>query len=246
MHYEKWVFVTSGDSGIGSSIVKKLTAEGYKVIFTYRSKRELALRIANDIKQQGGHCLCFYCDVRDYENLDKLCTRLISDHGAPYGIINNTGIKNDKLLINTDIQDWQDVINTNLNGPFYVIRSLLPSMVTAGDGCIINISSVSALRGNPGQTSYSASKAALTGLTQSLTREVGIFNIRVNNIVPGLIGTDMISSLDAKKMKQLLSLTSLRKPGNTDDIAHTVSYLLGDGAKYITGQNIIVDGGLSI
>ncbi|SFN60270.1 3-oxoacyl-[acyl-carrier protein] reductase [Izhakiella capsodis] len=150
MKLKKRIFVTSGDSGIGKSIVKKLTDEGYKVVFTYRSKKSYALEIANDINQKGGCCLCFYCDVRHHESLNNLCSSLIKSHGAPYGIINNSGMKNDKLLINTEFKDWQEIIDTNLNGPFYAIRSLLPSMINVGDGCVITISSVSALRGNVG------------------------------------------------------------------------------------------------
>lgn len=243
---KKWVFVASGESGIGAGIVKRLASEGYKIIFTYRSREDRALAVSHDIKAKGGECDYYYCDIRDNEKVKALCLNLVSTHGAPYGIVNNSGKKNDKLLLNTEIDEWHDVINTNLNGTFYVIRALLPSMIATGDGCVIVISSVSALRGNVGQTAYSASKAAQCGLIRSLAREVGLFNVRVNSVVPGLIETDMLASLEPKQRKLLASQTALRKTGCTDDIAQTVSFLLGDGGKYISGQNIVVDGGLSI
>lgn len=246
MQKNKWIFVTSGDGGIGAGIVKRLAGEGYKVIFTYRSQKDRALTLTNDVQNVGGKCLCYFCDVREHQLVQQLCSSLIKEHGAPYGVINNSGTKNDKLLINTEIDEWHNVINTNLNGPFYIIRAFLPSMITAGNGCVITISSVSALRGNAGQTAYSASKAAHEGLVKSLAREVGIFNIRVNNIAPGLIETNMIDSLAQKRIKLILAQTTLKKFGSIDDISQTISFLLGDGGNYITGQNIVVDGGLSV
>ncbi len=246
MQNDKWIFVTSGERGIGAGIVRRLAAEGYKVIFTYHTQQDQALQFTDEIKLKGGDCHCYYCDVRDQQGVKQLCTDLINDYGAPYGVINNAGIKNDKLLVNTEMRAWQTVIDTNLNGTFHVIHSMISAMIAAGNGCVITLSSVSALRGNIGQTSYAASKAAQLGLTQSLAREVGRFNIRVNNIAPGLIETEMFSSLSPHACKSLIAQTALRKVGGTDDIARMVSFLLGEGGNYITGQTMIIDGGLSI
>lgn len=242
----KLVLVTAGSRGIGTAIVKELVQQGYLVVFTYKKNRELAEELAISLNANGPVCWHYPCDVGNVDEVGKLCKILLEQHGVPYGIINNAGITKDNLHFSMTLDEWSNVINTNLNSIFYLNHFLLNEMLLQGDGCIINISSIVGLRGNIGQTNYSASKAAQCGLTKSLAKEVGNFNIRVNNIAPGAIETDMIASIPKKKMDEVRRSIPLRKIGQPEDIAMMVAFLLGTGGRYITGQTLVIDGGLSI
>ncbi|MDC6120838.1 SDR family NAD(P)-dependent oxidoreductase [Serratia rubidaea] len=243
---KKLVLITAGSRGIGAVIVKELVQQGYRVVFTYRENREAAESLAKSLNIKDDVCWCYPCDAGNLNEVKKLCEVLLTQHGVPYGIINNAGKIKDTLHFDMKIDDWLDVINTNLNSIVYLNHYLLNAMMLNKDGCIININSIAGLRGNVGQTNYSASKSAQYGLTKSLAREVGNFNIRVNCIAPGPVATDMISSVPKKTMDQLIKLTPLRKMGEPEDIAMMVTFLLGAGGRHITGQTLVVDGGLSI
>lgn len=243
---EKLVIVTAGSRGIGASIVRELVKQKYKVVFTYKNNRELSEDIIETLNKDGYCCACYPCDVGNIKEVEKLCKIILENHGVPYAIINNAGISKDDIHISMKVDDWLDVINTNLNSLFYFNHYLLNPMVLAGDGCIININSISGLRGNVGQTNYAASKSAQIGLTKSLAREVGGFNVRVNCIAPGPIETDMITTIPKKTLDKIIKMTPLRKIGTPEDIALMVTFLLGEGGRHITGQTLVVDGGLSI
>lgn len=243
---KKWVLVTAGSRGIGSAIVKELVKQNYKVIFTYKSNVELARDLMHSLNVNGEVCWCYPCDVSDFNSVKKLCETIRENHSIPYAVINNAGITKDALSFAMSIDDWLDVINTNLNSLFYLNHYLLNDMMMQRDGCIININSIAGLRGNVGQTNYAAAKSAQYGFTKSLAREAGNFNIRVNCIAPGLIKTDMLSSVPEKALSQLTKQTPLRKIGEPEDIALMVAFLLGKGGRHITGQTIVIDGGLSI
>lgn len=243
---KKLVLVTAGSRGIGAAIVKKLVQKNYRVIFTYKKNRELAEELAASLNDGGVTCVCYPCDAGNVDEVRELCGLILEHHGVPYAIINNAGITNDNLHFNMEIDDWLDVINTNLNSIFYLNRYLLNAMLIKKDGCIININSIAGLRGNIGQTNYSAAKSAQYGLTKSLAREVGNFNIRVNCIAPGPIATDMLAPVAQKTLDQLIKFTPLRKMGEPEDVAMMVEFLLGQGGRHITGQTLVVDGGLSI
>ncbi len=246
MTNKKWIFVTAGSRGIGAEIVRRLAEEGYSVIFTWHTNQEKAEKLVQSLDKKGLSCRCYCCDVRDHAAVKDLCERLLQAFGAPFGIVNNAGISKDKLLINTEVSEWQEVMDININSVFYTIRSLLPAMIQAGQGAIINIGSVAGLRGNAGQSVYSATKAAQAGLTRSLAREVGLFQIRVNCIAPGPIETDMLTALPDKKRKALTGQTALKKFGQPADVANMVSFLFGPGGEHITGQTLVIDGGLSV
>lgn len=243
---KKLILVTAGSRGIGAAIVEALVQQDYLVVFTYNSNRARAEALAASLNTNGQVCWYYPCDAGNIDAVNELCTILLEQHGVPYGIINNAGITRDNLHFNMEPTDWIDVINTNLNSIFYLNHFLLNEMMLKGDGCIININSISGLRGNVGQTNYAASKSAQYGLTKSLAREVGNFNIRVNSIAPGPIETDMISSIPKKTISQLIKMTPLRKMGEPEDVAMMVTFLLGKGGRHITGQTLVVDGGLSI
>jgi len=246
MNNKKIVLVTAGSRGIGAAIVKELTRQNYFVVFTYKTNKDIAEALADSLNTEHTVCCCYPCDVSNINDIKKLSALLLEIHGVPYGIINNAGITRDNLSFSMSVDDWLDVINTNLNSLFYINHYLLNEMLIKKDGCIININSISGLRGNIGQTNYSASKSAQYGFTKSLAREVGNFNIRVNCIAPGPIATDMISSIPQKTLKQLVKLTPLQKMGEPEDIAMMVAFLLGHGGRHITGQTLVIDGGLSI
>lgn len=240
----KTVLVTAGSRGIGAAIVKELVRNNYKVILTYHTNQALAETLSASLNQDN-NCLCYPCDVTDANQVKSLCEKILNEHGTPYALINNAGVSKNNLFLQTSIEEWHDVINVNLNSIFYFSHCLINPMMLAGEGCIINISSISGLRGNAGQTSYSASKAAQIGFTRSLAKETGRFNIRVNCITPGIIDTDMTAAIPKPNMDAILKLTPLRKTGQPEDIAMMTAFLLGEGGRHITGQTLTIDGGLS-
>jgi 3-oxoacyl-[acyl-carrier protein] reductase len=162
---------------------------------------------------------------------------------APYGLVNSQGITRDASIMTMSWEDWHDVIDTNLNGTFAMIRIFVPQMLENG-GCIIQISSITANKGVAGQCNYATTKAGLLGLTRSLAVELARFNIRVNAICPGFIETDMLGSLEARKAQMLRSIP-LKRMGHVDDVAQGVRFLLSSEASYITGQTLTIDGGIT-
>lgn len=245
MPERRLVLVTAGSKGIGEAIVRDLITD-YNVIFTYRSNQAKAEAFADALSTKGRVCECLSCDVTKTEDVQKVCETILDKYGAPYGIVHNAGVTMSSLQMMMSIEDWHTVINTNLNAIFYFNHYLLDPMIVKGEGSIVNISSISALRGNIGQSSYAASKAAQIGMTLSLAKEVAMFNIRVNNIAPGLINTEMLSDIPKKRFDEMIKLIPLKRLGQPDDIAKATRFLLGDDAQYITGQTLIIDGGLSI
>ncbi|KAA1187971.1 3-oxoacyl-ACP reductase FabG [Photorhabdus heterorhabditis] len=240
-----WVFVSGGSRGIGKGIVKMLATQNYHVIFTYKSSTSEAQILCQEIKQQGYSCEGHQCDVSNAKEVATLSAKLISQYGPPYAIINNAGITQDALLINMKEEEWHNVISTNLSSVYLVNHAFLPEMLTAGEGCIIHMSSVTAFKANSGQVNYAATKAAMIGITRSLAVEVGRFNIRVNTVAPGLIDTEMLDHIPAPHKKKLLSNIPLGRLGSAEDIALTINFLLSPGGRYITGQTFVIDGGMT-
>ncbi|NDK99003.1 MULTISPECIES: 3-oxoacyl-ACP reductase FabG [Photorhabdus] len=240
-----WVFISGGSRGIGKGIVKMLAAQNYHVVFTYKSSTNEAQTLCQEIEQQGYRCEGYQCDVSNAEEVKTLSTELISRYGSPYAIINNAGITQDALLINMKEEEWHNVISTNLSSVYLVNHAFLPEMITAGEGCIIHISSVTAFKANSGQVNYAATKAAMIGITRSLAVEVGRFNVRVNTVAPGLIDTEMLDHIPASHRKKLLSTIPLGRLGSVEDIALAINFLLSPGGRYITGQTFVIDGGMT-
>ena len=228
----KKVLVSGGTKGIGGAIVTKLLDEGYSVIATTRDKTK-----ANILEHKN----------LTVENLDLSSKDSVSEFQEkvesfkPSILINNAGVTKDNLFLRMSEDDWTEVIETNLNGTYRLTKIFLKDMIKNKWGRIINIGSVSGLMGNPGQTNYAASKAALEGFTKSLAKEVGSRNITVNLVSPGFINTDMTSGLTIDKLE---SQIPLRRMGNPSDVASIVAFLASEGAGYITGQTLVVDGGL--
>jgi len=245
MPSEKWVFVTGGSRGIGKAVVERLLSGGYDVVFTYKSSHDEAQQLMASAKDGGWTLRGVACDMSDASAVLSLVGELVEQHGAPYALVNNAGIGKDKLFISMDWDDWNSIIANNLNSAFNVTRAFLPHMLETGDGCIVQMSSLAALRGNIGQTSYAASKAAVLGMTRALALEIGRFNLRINAIAPGFIKTEMTKKIPEEQLKRIVSQIALRRIGEVEEIAELVTFLLGPGGRYITGQTLVVDGGLS-
>ena len=228
----KKVLVSGGTKGIGGAIVKKLLDEGYSVIATTRDKTK-----ANILEHKN----------LTVENLDLSSKDSVSEFQEkvesfkPSILINNAGVTKDNLFLRMSENDWTEVIDTNLNGTYRLTKIFLKDMIKNKWGRIINIGSVSGLMGNPGQTNYASSKAALEGFTRSLAKEIGSRNITVNLVSPGFINTDMTSGLTIEKLESQIPLGRM---GNPSDVASLVAFLASEGAGYITGQTLVVDGGL--
>tara|TARA_B100000401_G_scaffold19814_1_gene11907 strand:- start:481 stop:1185 length:705 start_codon:yes stop_codon:yes gene_type:complete len=228
----KKVLVSGGTKGIGGAIVTKLLDEGYSVIATTRDKTKAKILEHKNLT---------------VENLDLSSKSSISEFQEkvesfkPSILINNAGVTKDNLFLRMSENDWTEVIETNLNGTYRLTKIFLKDMIKNKWGRIINIGSVSGLMGNPGQTNYASSKAALEGFTRSLAKEIGSRNITVNLVSPGFINTDMTSGLTIEKLESQIPLGRM---GNPSDVASLVAFLASEGAGYITGQTLVVDGGL--
>ena len=234
----KVAFITGASRGIGLAIANSLNKNGYDVIGTARGKFNFNPE-NNDAKM-----IPMQLDITSREEVKSLPSKLKEMDLMPNIIINNAGITSDQLFLRMSDEDWDKVIDTNLNGIFNITKAFIKHLVKSKSGRIINISSVSGLMGNPGQVNYSSAKAALGGFTKSLAKEVGSRNVTVNCIAPGFIDTDMTSYLNDEAKAEIVKGIPLQKLGNTNDISDLVLYLASDKAAYITGQTISVDGGL--
>lgn len=235
--------VTGGTRGIGRAIVKKFVKEGCRVAFTFKDNKSLATRLK---KQTNGRATGYQVDIRDLTKVKEFIARLRRRFKRLDILVNNAGIAQDKALVMMVKQDWDDIIDINLNGVFNITRSCILTFMKQKSGNIINISSLSGIRGVPGQTNYAASKAGIIGFTKALAKEVGPFNIRVNAIAPGFIETDMTDHLvkDALR-KKVIEETPLRRFGLPDEIAELALFLATKKSSFITGQTLIIDGGIA-
>ena len=234
----KNILITGASRGIGESISYYFADKGFNVVGTARSEFKFK---KNNFK---GTLFPIRLDVTDRDSIKEAFNNLKERDLLPNILVNNAGITADQLFLRMKDEDWDNVIDINLTGTFNITKMFVKQMVKSRYGKIINISSVSGLMGNAGQVNYSSSKAALSGFTKSLAKEVGSRNITVNSIAPGFIDTDMTEYLDDKARLDLESQIPLRRIGNTKDISELVFFLASDEAAYITGQTISVDGGL--
>jgi len=237
---KKNVLVTGCSRGIGLAIAKKLIDEGYFVVGTSRSKIDLANLLGSE------NCLHQAVDVSNEDDISSMIESLTKQNIHIHCLVNNAGITKDQLFMRMNSDDWNSVINTNLNGVFYLTKSLIKSMVKSKYGRIVNISSVAGLMGNAGQVNYASSKAALSGFTKSLAKELASRNITVNNVCPGFIESDMTKELSDAQIENALQQIPLQRFGTAEEVASLVAYLLSDAANYITGQELSIDGGMYI
>ena len=239
---DKVALITGASRGIGKACAIELAKAGYDIAVSYAGNDEAANNTINELLALGVKAKSYKFDVSDKDACSKAVEEVMAEYGRIDVLVNNAGIARDGLFMRMSSDNWEAVINTNLNSAFYMTNPVVRIMMKQRSGCIINMSSIVGVYGNAGQANYSAAKAGLIGFTKSLAKEIGSRNVRVNAIAPGFIQTDMTKGLEETKIAEHIALNRL---GNPEDIAKTVKFLAEDGT-YITGQVIGVDGGLSI
>ena len=240
---KKTALVTGASRGIGLAIAKELGSLGFRVLCVARST-ESASRAVEAVREDGGEAEAYGCDVGDSAAVAKTAEEILEKHECVDVLVNNAGITRDMLFIRMSDEDWEAVLQTNLNSCFYWSKNLVRPMTRRRWGRVINITSVIGLTGNAGQANYAAAKAGMIGFTKSLAKELAARSITVNAVAPGFIQTDMTKELSDDIQANILKMIPLKKMGAPEDIAKTVGFLVGPGAEYITGQVFTVDGGM--
>jgi 3-oxoacyl-[acyl-carrier protein] reductase len=239
----KYALVTGGSRGIGKAICLKIAQMGYTVIINYRNNDEEANNTLQQIKSEGGNAELLKFDVSEPEQIKSAIENWKSTHADQHieVLINNAGIRKDGLIMWMKDEEWNDVISTNLNSFFQVTRLLVTDMLVKRYGRIVNVVSLSGIKGLPGQTNYSAAKGGVIAASKALAQEVAKKNVTVNCVAPGFIKTDMTKELDENQLKQMIPMSRFGKP---EEVAEAVAFLASDKASYITGAVISVNGGL--
>ncbi|NPD84393.1 3-oxoacyl-ACP reductase FabG [Lentimicrobium sp. L6] len=240
---KNYALVTGGSRGIGKAIAIKLASDGFHIIINYRSNHTEAEITLNQIIEAGGSAELLPFDVSDLEAVQSALDSWQEKNPEAYiqVLVNNSGIRKDALLVFMKDEEWSDVLNTNLNSFFYVTRPLIKNMLLKKSGRIINMVSLSGLKGLPGQTNYSATKGGVISATKALAQEVARKKVTVNAVAPGFIKSDMTADIDEKEHKKLIPMNRFGKP---EEVADLVSFLASENSSYITGQVISINGGL--
>ncbi len=247
MENRKTALITGGSRGIGRAICLELAKEGMDIVFSYQKGAGEAEETALLCREYGVRVLPLQADVAKPEDCSILIQKALEFSENQIDVlVNNAGITRDNLLLRMSDEQFQQVIDTNLTGTFYMMREVSKTMLKKRKGRIINISSVVGIKGNPGQVNYAASKAGVIGMTKSLARELAARKITVNAIAPGMIETDMTKALSQNAREEILNSIPMKTMGQPQDIAKAVAFLAGEGGQYITGQVLSVDGGMAI
>ena len=241
---DKCALITGATRGIGKQIAITLAKQGYNIALNYRKENEELENTKKEIEEIGVQVLAVKGDVANFEDCEKFVKQTIERFEQIDVLVNNAGITKDMLLMRMKKEDFEQVIDTNLVGTFNVTKNVVPYMMKARSGRIINISSVVGISGNAGQTNYSASKAGIIGFTKSLAKEIASRNILVNAVAPGFIETNMTDVLKDDVKQEIAKNIPLKRMGTTQDVANVVKVLASDDSSYITGQVINVDGGM--
>ena len=244
----KNIVVSGGSRGIGKAVVLALAEQGANVAFTFLNHHEAANEVINKSNRLKGTVKAYQVDIRDQQQVKKMISEFVKEHGCIDVVVNNAGIRQDKSVAFMSVENWNNVLDTNLNGAFYLTQTAIFHMLKKKSGRIIFISSISGIYGIPGQVNYCSAKAALMGLTRSLAKEVAQYGISVNAIAPGGVDTDMVSSMNENDKERLLQGVPLGRMCRTDEVARVVQFLADDGGapEYLTGTVIPLDGGLGL
>ena len=236
--------VTGASRGIGASIAIRLAEAGARVGVNYHTSREAAEKVIEKIAESGGEALLVGGNVAEEASAEAVVKQVMEQWGQIDILVNNAGINRDRLLLRMKVDDWDQVLDVNLRGSFLCSKFVMPQMIKQRRGRIVNISSVVGLSGNPGQANYAAAKAGLIGFTKAVAREVASRNVTVNAVAPGFVTTGMVENLSEETRKQILGRIPMGRFGTAEDVSQAVLFLCGDGAAYITGQVLTIDGGL--
>ncbi len=240
----KVVFITGATRGIGKQIAITFAENGYDIALNYRTQNEELEKVKQEIEKNKVTCFCVQGDISNFEDCERMSKEIIEFYGKIDVLVNNAGITKDTLLMRMKKEDFESVIDVNLVGTFNVTKHVIPYMMKARAGRIINISSVVGVAGNAGQTNYSASKAGIIGFTKSLAKEVASRGILVNAVAPGFIETQMTEVLKEEIKEEIAKSIPLRRMGKAEDVANVVKFLASEESSYITGQVLHVDGGM--
>ncbi len=239
----KVALVTGASQGIGRAVALRLAQDGFTLALAARNEDKLK-QVAAEIATAGGQAEVFVLDIANEESIKTTAKAVLTHYGKLDLLVNNAGITRDNLLLRMKRADWDDVLNTNLTGTFLLTQAVMGSMIKARSGRIINISSVVGRIGQAGQANYAASKAGLIGFTKSLARELASRGVTANVVAPGYIESPMTAVLDEKQNATILSHIPLGRIGSDVDVAHSVAFLASEGASYITGHVLDVNGGM--
>lgn len=243
----KVAIVTGASRGIGEAVALKLAEHGAHVAFSYLSSEEKAKTLEEKLKAMGVNAKAYKSNAGIFADCEAMVNDVVKEFGNVDVCVNNAGISKDNLLLRLSVEQWDEVINTNLNSIFNMTKQVIKPMMKAKKGSIINMSSIVGVSGNAGQASYAASKAGILGFTMSVAKELGSRNIRCNAIAPGFVETDMTHYLkDGEGAKKFLEGIPLGRFGRAEEIANTTLFLASDLSSYVTGQVLTVDGGLNI
>ena len=242
----KCVVITGGSRGIGKACVEKFAENGFDVLFSYLREEEKALNLQNELKAKGYSVKAIQSDVSDSRDCRILISNAICDFGRIDGLVCNAGISLSEILTKTTDEQLEKVMKTNFNGVYYCCREAAKEMIANQSGSIVTISSMWGISGSAAESAYSASKAAVIGLSKSLAKELGTSGIRVNCVAPGVIDTDMNRIYSDKDMKDLADRTPLGRIGKPEEVANLVYYLISDESSFVTGQVISCDGGFGL
>ncbi|MGB0930012.1 MAG: 3-oxoacyl-[acyl-carrier-protein] reductase [Chitinophagales bacterium] len=241
----KTALISGATRGIGRGIAIKFAQEGANVVFTYRSSVEKAQTLEEELKSYGVKAKGYQSDAADFEAAAELCKGVVKEFGGIDILVNNAGITRDTLIIRMNEQQWNDVIQTNLNSVFNLTKNSIRSMMKSRKGSIINITSIVGMRGNAGQSNYAASKAGIIGFSKSIAQEVGSRNIRCNAVAPGFIATEMTDELKDEVRDAYLKTIPLKRFGNVEEVADVCLFLASDMSSYVSGQVISVCGAMN-
>jgi len=239
----KVAIVTGSSRGLGRAIVRELADHGCKVAINYYQSKDLAEQLLAELKDKGQEAICVHAGVADPEAVQNLIDTTVKEFGGIDILVNNAGVNRDRTIRRMTVEEWREVLATDLDSIFYCTYAALPHMIERGGGRIVNMASIVGQMGNVGQSNYSAAKAGIIGFTKSAAQELARFNITVNALCPGFISTEMVTNLTEEVQQALLARIPLGRFGTPEEVAKVCRFLVSEG-EYITGAQISVNGGM--